>query len=45
MYLSDKGVANAKMPCGHVISIEGMTGLIKMIIAKKELIITCPGFD
>ena len=40
-----EGEANAQMPCGHVISKEGMTGFLRSLISAKQFVIKCPGFN
>ena len=30
-----EGEANAQMPCGHVISMEGMTAFLRSLITAK----------
>jgi len=33
------------MPCGHVISIEGMTAFLRSLISSAKYAIKCPGKD
>ena len=38
-------VARALMPCGHVISIEGMTAFLRSLVTSAKYEIRCPGKD
>lgn len=41
--LDNSNEARAKMPCGHVISPESMTMLMRSLIESKKYSIICPG--
>ena len=41
--IGDEDEAKAKMPCGHVVSRDGMTGFLKSLLDLKRYLILCPG--
>lgn len=40
--MDDSDAAKAKMPCGHVISVDSMTMFLRSLLENKKITITCP---
>ena len=43
LMMGESGEANAKMSCGQVISVVGMTQFLQSCISAQEYKIKCPG--
>jgi hypothetical protein len=41
--MSDGNEANARMPCGHTVTRDGMTGFLRSLVEQKRYLIRCPG--
>lgn len=41
--IGDEDEAKAKMPCGHVVSRDGMTAFLQSLVSQKRYLILCPG--